>query len=260
MDYYKELGISNTASLEEIKKAYRKLASKHHPDKGGDTSKFQTIQEAYAVLSDPQKRHAYDNPNVQAPNGFGFSSTNFNLDELLRGFRHDFHQRTYRKMFRTQMFCSLQQAFTGTSQSLIVQSEIGTKEIKVNIPPGVQTGYQVKFEDIIPNSVVIVQIVVNDDSKFTRIDDDLFSTQEISVLDLIAGGSFVFTTISGKTVEVHVKQKTQPNTQLKLSGLGMPIFNSPHFGDQYILLKPFIPDNVSEEVIQTILKSRINYV
>ena len=63
MDYYETLGVNHTTQPDEIKKAYRKLASQHHPDKGGDTKKFQDIQKAYEVLSDPQKKHEYDNPN-----------------------------------------------------------------------------------------------------------------------------------------------------------------------------------------------------
>ncbi len=62
MDYYETLGVNHTTKPDEIKKAYRKLASKHHPDKGGDTKKFQDIQKAYEVLSDPDKKYEYDNP------------------------------------------------------------------------------------------------------------------------------------------------------------------------------------------------------
>ena len=62
-DHYTTLGVDKSATPEDIKKAYRSLASKHHPDKGGDTAKFQEIQTAYATLSDPEKRQQYDNPN-----------------------------------------------------------------------------------------------------------------------------------------------------------------------------------------------------
>ena len=63
MSHYDTLSITKSATPDEIKKAYRKLASKHHPDKGGDTATFQKIEEAYRVLSDPQQRQQYDNPN-----------------------------------------------------------------------------------------------------------------------------------------------------------------------------------------------------
>ena len=63
MDYYETLGVNHTTDAKGIKNAYRKLASKHHPDKGGNAEQFKKVQEAYDVLGDPQKKHEYDNPN-----------------------------------------------------------------------------------------------------------------------------------------------------------------------------------------------------
>ena len=73
-DLYETLGVDRDASFDEIKKAYRKLASQHHPDKGGDTAKFQEIQNAYETLTDPNKRAQHDNPfqHHQGPNGSHF--------------------------------------------------------------------------------------------------------------------------------------------------------------------------------------------
>ena len=70
MDYYQTLGVPENSSFDDIKKAYRKLAAKHHPDKGGDTSQFQNISRAYDVLSDPQKRSQYDNERHGVGQGF----------------------------------------------------------------------------------------------------------------------------------------------------------------------------------------------
>ena len=81
MDHYSVLGVSKTATSDEIKKAYRKLASQHHPDKGGDKAKFQEVQTAYDVLSDPNKKAQYDNP--RPPGGFAWNvnGMNFNSTE-----------------------------------------------------------------------------------------------------------------------------------------------------------------------------------
>ena len=78
----------------------------------------------------------------------------------------------------------------------------------------------------------------------------------ISVLDLIIGTSFEFVTISGKTLEVTVKPKTQPYMHLKLAGQGMPIMGSTAYGDQIILLKPFIPDTINEQIVNSILQHK----
>ena len=78
MDHYQTLGVAKNATPDEIKKAYRKLASQHHPDRGGDTARFQTIQAAYDTLSDPQKRAQYDNPPPQF-NGFNPQQNGFDF-------------------------------------------------------------------------------------------------------------------------------------------------------------------------------------
>ena len=90
------------------------------------------------------------------------------------------------------------------------------------------------------------------DLRFERVDNNLVCNQTISVFDLITGSSFEFTTLSGKTLNVNVKPGTQPHSQLKLSGFGMPILNTPLYGDQIILLKPYIPDNIDSNLIDAI--------
>ena len=106
---YETLGVPKGASDEEIKRAYRKLAAKHHPDRGGDTAKFQEIQSAYETLSDPQKRHQHDNPNPFGqgfqghPNGFEFHFGGGGPEDLFAQFfqgfpgGHPFHQRQPRR-------------------------------------------------------------------------------------------------------------------------------------------------------------------
>jgi DnaJ-class molecular chaperone len=84
----------------------------------------------------------------------------------------------------------------------------------------------------------------------------LVCTHPISVLDLITGTTFEFTTISGKTFEVSIKSKTQPYVQLKIAGQGMPVYGTNQYGDQIILLKPFVPDIIDEQIVTSILQSK----
>jgi DnaJ-class molecular chaperone len=266
MDYYSTLGVAKTATPEEIKKAYRKLASQNHPDKGGDTAKFQEIQTAYDTLSDPQKRQQYDNPAPagmggfnRGPHGFAFSTNGVDVSDLFAqifGQHSPFGQQQrpgqQKQVFRTRFEVSLMDAYHGSKQMLKVQTNLGTNVITIDVPKGVSTGNQVRYDDVIDNGILLIEFIVIPDLKFDRQDHNLICTHTISVLDLIVGTSFEFTTISGKTLQVNIKPKTQPYQQLKLSGQGMPIMNTPAYGDQIILLKPIIPDNIDKSIIESI--------
>lgn len=264
MDYYETLGVNHTSTPSDIKKSYRRLASKHHPDKGGNPEQFKKVQEAYDVLSDPEKKSQYDNPNpfggqnsFQQGNPFGdIFGDIFNQ----RGQQHQ--RQPQRPMYRTTLNVTLRQAYTGGQQSLELNSPQGKKVVNVNIPKGVQTGQQTKYDNLVqPNSTMVIDFNVMNDSFFERHGPHLVSPHTISVLDLIVGTEIKFTTISGKVMKVKVAPGTQPNTQIKLSGQGMPISDprgpnviSGQFGDQLILLKGVIPATIEQGIIDEIAK------
>jgi len=259
MDHYAILGVAKNASPDEIKKAYRKLASKHHPDKGGDKAIFQQVQEAYSVLSDPAKRQQYDNPMPKdSPFGFGVHVNQHGMDinDLFsQMFNHRTHQHA-RQYLRTSVSLSLRDAYNGGDKILELNTQTGKKIIQVNIPKGVNSGDQIRYEQIIDQASLIVEFQVMPDLRFERRNTDLYCNHSISVLDLITGTDIEFTTISGKKLQVHIKPKTQPFMTVKITGHGMPIPNTDKFGDQYLLLKPFIPDNIDDEIVDTILRKR----
>lgn len=268
-DHYQTLGIAKSANPDEVKKAYRKLASKHHPDKGGDTSTFQKIEEAYRILSDPQQRQQYDNPSPfhefgqsgpgGFPGGFSFHSTGGGFDDMFAQFFRQANQRQQQQLFRTTLIVTLEQVYNGEEQVLRLQSQNNIHHVKVDIPKGVYDGSQVRIDNVIDGASLVVDFRINKHLKFDRIGDDLVCNHPISVLDLLTGTTFEFITISGKTLEVTVKPLTQPYNQLKIAGQGMPMYGVPNkYGDQIILLKPFIPDTVDERIINTILQTRNN--
>ena len=262
MDHYQTLGLAKNASPDEIKKAYRKLASQNHPDKGGDTAKFQKIQTAYDILSDPNKRQQYDNPMPHGmhgfPPGFQFHAGGADINDIfgqMFGQGNPFTQNRP-QMLRTQVNVPLMDVYNGSHHVLKIQTPAGVKVIDIDIPKGVADGSQLRYDKILDGASLIVEFRVLTDLKFERRGKDLYCNHSISILVLIVGTSFEFVTISGKVLEVTIPPKTQPFMQLKLSGQGMPIQGSTLFGDQIILLKPFMPDTIATEITESILRSK----
>ena len=151
-DYYKILGVSKSATISEIKQAYRKLAHKYHPDKNqGDDQKFKEINEAYQILSDPQKKAQYDqfgtaDQNFNGFNGFdqnasGFSSQGFSGFGGLGDIFEDFFGGVFSQI-QTEIEINLTAAILGETLSL--QTSQGEK-INLNIPPGTQDGQTFRF-------------------------------------------------------------------------------------------------------------------
>lgn len=262
MDYYEILGVPKTATQDEIKSAWRRLAAKAHPDKGGDTAKFQTIEEAYRILSNPETKAAYDNP----VNNFNFRNNSpFNgmfgagmneEDFIARFFNNNIHShnRNQKQVFRTTTNISLNDVYYGTTQIFKIQTPKGEKLVNVEVPKGIPDKFQLRFENILENASLLVEFRVLPDLKFERRGNDLYCNQQVSVLDLIIGKTITFVTLSGKELEVKIPPKTQPFMQLKLAGQGLPIMNSNYYGDQILLIKPFLPDTIHEDIINSISK------
>ena len=264
MDYYSILGVSKSATPEDIKKAYRKLASIHHPDKGGDTSTFQKIQAAYETLSDPVKRQHYDNPQAQFtqgfPGGFQFNQGGFEdfFSHLFKQAHNtDFNQKR-QQVFRTTLGISLEQVYFGGGQTIQLQTINGIKIINVEIPKGVPDGGQVRLDSVIEEGTLIVEFRTHKHLHYDRNGNDLLSNFPVSVLDLITGTTQEFKTLSGSMIEIVIPPKTQPNIHFRLAGKGLPIFNTGSFGDQILLIKAYIPDIIDEDIIKAIISSKLN--
>lgn len=264
MDYYNTLGVPRDADQDTIKRAYRKLAMQHHPDRGGDPNEFQKISEAYETLSDTDKRFRYDNPQARQqhfqgfPGDFNFTHNGFDLNDLfgqIFGQRQNFH-RNMRPTYRTTVTVSLVDAYNGIDHVLQLNLPNGNKVINITIPKGIESGQQMRFDNVIDDATLIVEFHVLKDLRFDRHGPDLYANYPISVLDLIVGAKVPFQTISGKMLDVTIPAGTQPTHQIRLPSLGMPIGNTGQFGDQILLLKPFVPDNIHTDIIDSIKRNQ----
>jgi curved DNA-binding protein len=264
IDYYKTLGVSKSASQEEIKKAYRSLAMKHHPDRGGDEKKFKEIEEAYRILSDTQARSQYDNPNT-------FNTGNINeeiFEQFFRnpfGFGAGFSGRGPRNPnINVTIDVTLEDAFRGkTIDAEIGLSNGGTKLVSINIPPGVETGMQIKYngmgETLHPKlqpGDLIASIRVLRHHMWNRQGDNLIFEKTISVWDALLGTGLTLVTIDGKTLSINIPAGTQPDTMLSCKGEGMPNVKTGRRGNLIIQVKVKVPKDLSTDDIDRIKRLR----
>lgn len=251
-DYYSTLGINKNAGPDEIKRAYRKLASQHHPDKGGDTKKFQEIEEAYRTLSDPEKRAQYDNPQPQFSGGFGGGMPP-GFEDIFAAFGGGGHpfgdifgrrqQPPRNKTLNIQTRISLEEAFHGKELIASVTLPSGREQlIEVKIPAGIYDGTTLRLAGMgddtfaqMPRGDIQLTIGIHQHMTFQRQGDDLIRNIEISCIDAMVGKSIYVDTIDGKTLEVKVNAGTQPGTIISAQGYGMPNINDSRFKGRMLL-------------------------
>ena len=257
-DYYSTLGISKDAGPDDIKRAYRKLASQHHPDKGGDTKKFQEIEEAYRTLSDPEKRAQYDNPQPQFHGGFSGMPPGFeDIFSAFGGGSGPFgdifgrrQQPPRNKTLNIQTKISLEEAFHGKELIASVRLPSGREQlIEVKIPAGIHDNTTLRLAGMgddtfaqIPRGDIQLTIFVDSHASFQRQGDDLISTVEITCVDAMLGKNIYVDTIDGKTLEVKINPGTQPGNVIAAQGYGMPNINDNRFRGRLLMsIKMSVP-------------------
>jgi len=257
-DYYAALGVPRTATADDIKRAFRKLASQHHPDKGGDTQKFQAIQQAYATLSDEQKRAEYDNPRPQF-SGFQGHPGGLNINDIFgqmfgQGFGQQQHQHPRRSHVRMTLWISLLDVATGGKRTVSLGTQAGVSAVEIEIPLGINDGDNVQYEGIGPGgSDLVVQFKVTPDRKWQRDGLNLLQEVRIDIWDLILGGELTIDTLTGKTLSTQVPARTQPGTVLRLKAQGLRD-RAGQTGDIMIRVQAQIPENIAPEIIDAIQK------
>lgn len=265
MDYYQILGVSRTASAEEIKKAYKKLAMQHHPDRGGDTAKFQEISQAYDVLSNPEKKAQYDNPMFQQYSTFQDVPPGFeNLGDIFNfafgpGFANFKNQRARRNRdLNIRIGVSLKQSYTGTQVEAKFKTPNGKDQtVAVDVPAGVRSGQTIRYsglgDDLIPNvprGNLNVTVVVEHDEQFSRRDNDLCTKLNLNIVEAMTGCTKNVSSIDGTVYPVKIRAGVTHNTEFAATGKGFKDLTTGHIGNFVIITEINIPEVTDPALIK----------
>jgi DnaJ-class molecular chaperone len=262
MDYYSILGVPKGSSDQDIKKAYRKLAMQHHPDRGGDQNKFQQIQEAYDTLSDPAKRSQYDNPQPQGNFSFHFGQSGNPFEEIFQsfGFGHEHdpfaHMRQRKnKDLRIQLDLDLHDTLQEQIKTVSVQTTTGERQtVQVNIPKGIRSGHQMRFPGLgdnmfgsIPRGDLYVLFNVRPDPQFEIEGDDLVYKVHINVLDAMIGSTIDVPTLDSKVFRLTIPAGTLHGARLRLPNQGLYTINTERRGNLLVQVNLVVPVFRSDE-------------
>lgn len=284
IDYYKTLEISKSASEADIKKAYRKLARKYHPDLNPNNkeaeNKFKAINEANEVLSDPEKRKKYDEFGKDWKHADEFkkaqqqqSQRNTNQQQDYGEFSGDFSDffesmygnsggRSRQTKFRGQdlhaeLHLNLKDVYTSQQQTLTVNG----KNIRLTFPAGIENGQVIKINghgtagvNGGPNGDLYITFTIQNDTKFKRDGSNLHLTVDLDIYTALLGGDILADTFDGK-VKLKVAPETQNGTKVKLKGKGFPVYKKENsFGDLFIIYQLKLPANLSQEEKELVVK------
>ena len=280
MTYYEILGVTTKSTADEIKRAYRKLASQHHPDKGGDKNKFQEIEQAYRILSDDGQRQQYD----MQLNGFGGGGPQFHfhsagtnhpdIDAIFRQFGFgggnpfEMHTRQQRrnKDLRIEIPLPLVSTLEEQTKTIQVTTTTGEKSnLEVKIPRGITHGTNIKYTGLgdnmfntIPRGDLYVQFSIHPAENFAVNNLDLYSKSSVNCLLAITGGKISVTGLDGKIFELTIPPGTQPGTRFRLPQQGLYQMNTSNRGDLYVEIAITVPHDLTPEaveIIQSVLNS-----
>ncbi len=282
IDYYKILGISKNASEQDIKKVYRKLARKYHPDVNPDNKeaekKFKEINEANEVLSNPENRKKYDQYGKDWKHAEEFEKakqqqsqqrqytysghqghSSFSEEDFSDFFSSMFggaRQQSSRRQrqfkgndFHAEMHLNLTDVLNSKKHTITVNG----KNIRLTIPAGIENGQVIKIKGYGEkvgeggvNGDLFIRFTINNNTQFKRDNNDLHLTVDLDFYTAILGGEIIIPTIDGKKVKLKVKPETQNNTKVKLKGKGLAYYKKKGLhGDLYVTYNIKTPTNLT---------------
>jgi len=272
MTHYATLGVNETATQDEIKKAYRSLASKHHPDKGGDTARFQAIQAAYAAIETADKRAQYDAERAgQGRNQFGWHThSDVDINDLFKHFSFgggdpfaQFRQQQQprrNKDLRIDISIPLVQTLQDNVKTISVQTTNGHREtVEVRIPRGITHGTVIKYHGLgdnlfntIERGDLHIHVNVHNAENFVANGIDLHTKISVNCLLAITGGETLLTTLDQKILSLNIPAGTQPGVKFRIPNQGLYQMNADTRGHLYAELMVMIPTNLSTEQLEMV--------
>ena len=255
-DYYQTLGVDRTATPEAIKKAYRRLASQHHPDKGGDKNKFQEIEEAYRTLGDPQRRAQHDNPNPfggMGAQGFNFESI---FDIFGTRFQHPHQHQQRMQQARMSLWITLEDVANGGRKTVSVSGSHGNITVEIEIPLGINDGDTVQYPKTGPSGMdLLITFRIHPNPRWERQGVNLITEQAVSIWDLILGSEIMVRDVLGNVLSLTIPPRTQPGTTFRLRDRGLRQRNGAT-GDLLVRVQGTVPETIPESLVDAIAQTR----
>lgn len=290
IDYYKVLGLDKTASEEDIKKTYRKLARKMHPDINPNDKdaqkKFQQINEANQVLSDPDKRKKYDRYGKDWEHSEQFEAQKAQQQAQQQAYQKARQQNQYSNQNNNnQPFGGEESDFSSFFESMFANENrtrqtqqkgqdynaeiklnlidamqthkqtitVNGKNIRITIPAGIENEQKIKLTghggagaNNAPAGDLYITFSIANHPDFKRVGNDLFAVIVIDLYTAMLGGETILETLKGK-VKLKVAPETQPNTKIRLKGKGFPVYKKDNEnGDLYVTYEVKLPTNLTE--------------
>jgi curved DNA-binding protein len=277
IDYYKVLEIDKKATEAEIKKAYRKMARKYHPDLNPNDKqaelKFKELNEANEVLSNPENRKKYDQYGENWEHGAEYEKAKQQQSQGNRqqggstGFEGTDYSDFFESMFAGQGSRSRNKGYKGQDYNVALHLDlkevysthkrtlsINGKNIRLTIEAGIENGQVIKIANYGgegsnggPKGDLFLTFSINNTTRFKRDKDNLYSSVDLDLYTAVLGGAITVDTFDGK-VKLKVAAGTQNGTQIKLTGKGFPVYKKENeFGNLYITYQIQIPENISEK-------------
>ena len=291
IDYYKILGVPKNASENDIKKAYRKLARKYHPDLNPNDKaaekKFKEVNEANEVLSHPENRKKYDaygehwqhaeeyekaKKQQQQQQSYQRTTGDFSESEFSDFFENMFGRRASSSRgrhvkfrgqdFNAELQLDLKDVYKSHKRTLTVNN----KNIRITIPAGIENGQVIKIKghggpgiNGGPNGDLYIQFSIVNNTNFKRDGDNLYTTVDLDLYKALLGGEIMIDTFDGK-VKLTIKPETQNGSKVKLKGKGFPRYKKEtEHGDLYVTYNIKTPKNLSakeKELFKELAKLR----